>query len=55
MDKKNQIQHEKNEQPKEQKQFVNGVNIENTETIGAIKEKPKIAKSNFKKSLMFIP
>jgi dTDP-glucose pyrophosphorylase len=51
MDKKNKIQQEKNGQPKEQKQFVNGVNIENTETIMEIKEKPKIANSNFKKFL----
>jgi hypothetical protein len=51
MNKLNQTQHEKNEQPKEQKQFVNEKNIENTETIGTIEEKPEIAKSNYKKFL----
>ena len=51
MNKINQTQHEKNKQLKEQKQFVNRNKIENTETVVGIKEKHKIANSNFKKFL----
>ena len=51
MNQLNQTQQEKNKQPKEEKQFVNEVIIENTESTEEIKEKSKIAKSNIKKFL----